>query len=218
VVYVNHPSWWDPLIGLAVSNLCYPGIQFCAPIDAIQLQRYAVFKKLGLFPVEQGTTRGALSFLHQSKTIFKHHPKAMLWMTPQGCFTDARQRPVFLQDGLAHLARRHREVRFQPLAVEYTFWNNRLPEVLLRFGTPVTARELPPVAAGTESHGLMLAFALQKAQDDLAGESILRQPESFRTLLAGRSGMGGFYQVWKQLQSRLTGRPYQADHNHSLPS
>ena len=61
----------------------------------------------------------------------------MLWITAEGSFTDARTRPVRLRPGLAHLARRVPGATIVPLALEYPFWDERTPEALCRFGTPM---------------------------------------------------------------------------------
>src|SRR5690349_5832287 len=40
VIYSNHASWWDPLVGLVLKAHCYPGRNLFAPMDAAALQRY----------------------------------------------------------------------------------------------------------------------------------------------------------------------------------
>ena len=57
----------------------------------------------------------------------------MLFLTPQGKFADVRA-PLVFAPGLEHLAARAPRAHFLPLAIEYTFWEERKPEVLLAFG------------------------------------------------------------------------------------
>src|SRR4051794_4534271 len=44
IVVLNHPSWWDPLIGLVLSDL-WPGRRHYAPIDSAALARYRFFER-----------------------------------------------------------------------------------------------------------------------------------------------------------------------------
>ena len=64
----------------------------------------------------------------------------LLAVTPQGRFADVRERPVHFEAGLGHLAARVQRALFVPFAVEYVFWEERLPEILVRFGEPVEVR------------------------------------------------------------------------------
>src|SRR5262245_7040132 len=103
LVVLNHPSWWDPLMGMILADLfaCY---RHYVPIDAHALKQYGIFEPLGFFGVEQ-TAGGAIAFLRTGTAILSHANHA-LWVTAQGHFTDPRQRPVNLRPGVAHLVRR----------------------------------------------------------------------------------------------------------------
>ena len=62
----NHPSWWDPLVGLALTEFMHERrIHYC-PIDVNGLTQYPFLERLGFFGVEVGTTRGSLAFLRQA--------------------------------------------------------------------------------------------------------------------------------------------------------
>src|SRR5262249_56575078 len=43
VVVLNHASWWDPLMGMALADL-FAGYKHFVPIDAEQLKRYRLFE------------------------------------------------------------------------------------------------------------------------------------------------------------------------------
>src|SRR4051794_29966533 len=60
IIYLNHPSWWDPLICLLVRNRFFRNRTSHAPMDAQALGRYSFFKRLGFFPVDQNSRRGAI--------------------------------------------------------------------------------------------------------------------------------------------------------------
>jgi 1-acyl-sn-glycerol-3-phosphate acyltransferase len=211
VIYLNHAAWWDPLVCLFLAEQLFPARPGFAPIEAAQLERYGIFRNLGFFGVEPGTARGAIRFLRTAENVLRD-PAHLLWLTPQGRFADPRERPALLQEGLGRLALRARHAVFMPLAIEYPFWNDRLPEVLAHFGEPVTAEELPAPASGGEAQSRFLAARLECAQDELARASQARQPDAFTTLLGGEAGVGGVYDAWRRMKARWRGEAFSAEH------
>lgn len=207
VLYTNHPSWWDPIVfGFAVYEM-FPGRKLYGPMDAEALEKYGLFRRLGVFGVEQDRRRGAATFLRTSLALLER-PETVLWVTAQGDFADARQRPLELRPGVAHLARRRPGLRIVPAAIEYAFWNERLPEALLRFGEPVAVD--PDLGVETLNRGL--EAALERTMDALAEDVRRRDPRAFHTLLSGRTGVGGLYDVWRRLRARVRGRSFDASH------
>ncbi len=208
VIYLNHPSWWDPLACIAIARRLLPGRMHRAPISELALEEYRFFRNLGMFPVEQDSPRGATQFLRAAKAVLAAN--GVLWITAQGHFTDARIRPVRLMAGLGALLQRSANVTVIPLAVEYTFWNQRLPEALAAVGEPLrVAAVRERSAAGWTA---LLEQHLQAAQDALAEASLTRDPAAFMTVLEGKRGTSGMYGAWQRLRSRFAGQDYQADH------
>lgn len=219
VIYLNHAAWWDPLVCLQLIRSRFPGHRGFAPIDAAALRRYAFFERLGFFGVDLGTALGARQFLRRSEAILAQ-PLHTLWVTPQGEFADARRRPAQLKPGLAHLAARlerlpnpaAQRVHFVPLALEYTFWEERLPEVLVRFGEPLVLQRATPSPDSIESWQQRLQQALEQTQDTLATDAQARDVTRFRPLLAGASGTGGIYDAWRRAKAALQGRSFDPRH------
>ncbi len=207
VFYLNHPAWWDPLVAFHLARTFFPSQQSFAPMDAAALQKYGLLKRLGFFPVERGSLAGARRFLRNADDILSR-PHQALWLTPQGRFTDIRERPVRFEPGLGHLASRLPGVAFVPLALEFVWWHERSPEVLVAFGPPVTLPQGQP-AGVMNTH---LEEALARAQDQLANASLLREPAQFSTLLSGRAGVGGIYDFCRQLCARARGQDFDARH------
>jgi 1-acyl-sn-glycerol-3-phosphate acyltransferase len=209
VIYLNHPSWWDPIVCAELARRLLPGRKHRAPISTESLKRYRFFRHIGMFPVDQNSPRGAAQFLRGAQAILD--AGGVLWITAEGHFTDPRTRPTHLASGLGALLHRTENVTVIPLAVEYTFWNQRLPEVLLNVGEPLF------VVNGAErdmsSWTSMLEADLQAAQDDLAAASLTRNPKSFTTLLEGRRGMTGPYGLWQRMTARFRGEQYSGDHD-----
>jgi 1-acyl-sn-glycerol-3-phosphate acyltransferase len=209
VVYCNHPSWWDPLLCLFLAQHCFPARTHYGPMEAEALARYRFFTRLGFFGLATGTRQGAATLLRVGQALARR-PQTALWMTPQGQFTDPRQRPVRFQPGLGHLARRLSAVAFVPLALEYPFWEERFPEALACFGDAVLVDRLPPRRATDWT--ALLARQLETTQDRLAEAARQQAREPFETLLRGRVGVGGVYDLWRRLRAWQHGDAFQPGH------
>src|SRR5262249_11061377 len=120
-IVLNHPSWWDPLICLVLSQR-FAGRSHYAPMDAANLEQYRFFARLGFFGVERGSLRGARNFLRIGRAILDRSD-SVLWITAQGRFADPRDRPVRLASGLGHLLARVSGGIVVPLAIELVFWD-----------------------------------------------------------------------------------------------
>lgn len=208
VVVLNHPSWWDPLVCLLLAELM-PQRQAYGPMDAAALRKYRFFERLGFFGVEAGTRQGGQAFLRTAIAILGQAGSA-LWITGQGQFTDPRERPTRLRPGVGHLVRRLENATVLPLALEYPFWQERFPEALARFGEPLY------VARGRDRTAdewmTAIEASLQATQDALADEAKLRDPTRFDTLIGGKAGVGGIYDLWRRFKARLRGERFQRAH------
>jgi 1-acyl-sn-glycerol-3-phosphate acyltransferase len=185
IIVLNHPSWWDPLIALVLTEL-FPDRAHYAPMDADALGRYRIFERLGVFGIEAKTMQGAREFLRTSRSILAR-PRTALWITSQGRFADARERPPGIQPGVAHIAHRLEKAVILPLALEYPFWDDRRPEALARFGPAIV------VERGTdrtvEDWRTCIEVALASTQDALVRQARVRGPASFETLVGDKAGV-----------------------------
>ena len=91
IVVLNHPSWWDPLIGTMLA-VHFPEHAHYAPMEANALRGYSLFDKLGFYGVDPGTQRGAVAFLRTTTAILSR-PRSAVWITAEGRFTDPRSGP-----------------------------------------------------------------------------------------------------------------------------
>ena len=209
VMILNHPSWWDPLIGLILTESMPAWRTHFAPIDTQGLAQYLFLERLGFFGIDVGTARGGLKFLRTSLSLLAH-TESTLWITAQGAFVDPRQRPLSLEPGIGGLAHRLKSAYLVPMAIEYPFWNDRCPEVLVRFGRTIAVDSGRDHASNEWTE--MIEQALESAQDVLAMESRRRDPDQFETLLSGTAGVGGLYDTWRKMRSTLRGRRFVPDH------
>jgi 1-acyl-sn-glycerol-3-phosphate acyltransferase len=210
VVYASHTSWWDPLIMLLVNDALMTGRASFAPIDAEALERYRFFKHLGFFPVRKNDPRSAAQFLGTAVELLRE-PNHALWITPQGRFADPRERPLGFTRGLGHVAVRAPHAWFVPLAVEYPFWEERKPEILIRLGTPLRPADHPQVGDAM-AWSQRLEDTLTATMDALEADSIRREAGAFSRLLAGQAGVGGVYDLWRRARALLRGSPPNLHH------
>jgi 1-acyl-sn-glycerol-3-phosphate acyltransferase len=208
VIYANHPSWWDPLTGLVAWRRLFADRIPYAPIDSVAVEKYAFFKKLGFFGVERNSTRGARNFLRVARELLRRGD-TLLFMTPQGQFADVREPRLEFEAGLGHLFRQSPGTAFLPLAVEYTFWEEKHPEVLIRFGEPLLADDTNTALPAGDINR-QLVDRLEAARRRLAAASVSREVEAFQTLLGGRAGTNPVYDAWRWLKATLRGQRFNA--------
>lgn len=211
VIFTNHSSWWDPLVGLFIKDKFFPERALYAPIDATMLARYPLLGKLGFFGVEQRHPRGAAHFLRTSEALLQS-PISLLAVTPQGRFADVRERPPQFQPGLSHLPTRVEQALFLPAATEFVFWEERLPEILVRFGEPLVIHREHNGGLPAEYWTDLFERKLEATQDALSLEAQARDPNAFINLLRGDAGQGGIYDWWRAFAARLGGYHFAKEH------
>jgi len=209
LIYTNHPSWWDPMVILAVAYRLFPRRDHYGPIDREALERYGFMRRIGLLGIEPGTSSGARRYLRWGTEAASHPERAFL-VTAQGRFTDPRERPAHLAPGLGHLVSRLDRGVVLPMALEYPFWEERLPEALVRFGPAVRIEE--EWSRSPSDWTALFEDRLVETQDLLARDARERRVERFETLLEGSAGVGGVYDVWRRFKALLTGRSFRPEH------
>jgi 1-acyl-sn-glycerol-3-phosphate acyltransferase len=185
IIYANHASWWDPFLTVLLGRMLMPGRRAYAPIDAELLARSPVLGKVGFFPVDRTSPQSRAQLLHASEAALREN--AVLWLTPQVRHTDVREYPLAFRPGMAELVERMPQVTVVPLAVEYTFWDQPLPEVLVRCGPAQPAASF----VSGESTTRQLEAALATTMLELQQASCSRDQASFRVLLQGKRSLRG---------------------------
>ena len=208
LVYLNHPSWWDPMALAVLMKHHYRERTGYGPIDGKGLEKYRFLEKLGFFGIDPASPEGARRFLKLGRAVLAT-PGQTFWVTAQGHFTDPRARPVALRPGVAHLARKASGAVAYPLALEYPFWEEKQPEMLMCFGEPIA---LGDAATGAAQWNARLERGLEAAMDRLAAASATRDPAAFTTLLAGRRGVNPVYDLWRRGRAALRGQRFDAGH------
>lgn len=209
VVVMNHPGWWDGALVVLLGDRLFPDREVYCPIDARMLAKYRVFDRIGGFGIDLDRPSGAADFLRACRSILDR-PASALWVTAQGGFRDVRDRPLGLKPGVARLAEIAPGATFLPLAVEYAFWDERGADALVAFGRPIAGAAL--TALPRAERLARLEEALTRTLDRLAVDVRARDPGRFETLLAGRQGIGGIYDLWRRLRAAAGGRPFDPTH------
>lgn len=204
IFYSNHPSWWDPIVMILIARGLLSRTRMFAPIEAEALSRYPLLRRLGLFPLDAGSVHGLRRFMKHANGILDAGD--CLAVTAQGRFEDHRQRPIRLRGGIGHLLSGRSERIAVPVAIEYGFWNSRLPEALVSFGEPVRI----PAAATPRDATAALERGLSRELDALQAIAVQRDERRFTTLVGrDRSDVDGIYGLIRRLRpagARLSGR------------
>ena len=209
IIYGNHPAWWDPLIAHFLNRNLFANRQFYAPIDANALEQYSVFGKLGFYGVRTNTTSGAAAFLKQTTAILEKGQTA-IWITPEGRFADVRDHEAELMPGLAHICTKMKRGYVVPLALEYPFWEERLPVCLAMFGEPAKISDWE--AASKLEWQEKLSAELRGTQRRLARLAMGRSSDPFDDLLMGKAGAGMFYDTFRRVRSVFSRNKFRIKH------
>lgn len=209
IVYTNHPGWWDPLVFLLLADRCYPDRLNYGPIDAAALGKYRFMESIGFLGIEPHSRRGAARFLRMARAASRRSD-VIFWITAQGEFADPRNRPLAIRPGVAHAAAGGEGGLIVPMAVEYPFWNERLPEALVAFGPALRVADADHRDAKEWTH--VLESALTATQDRLAEAAIRRDPQAFTVLASGDVGVGWVYDGIRRFRAWRRGERFDASH------
>ena len=205
----NHPSWWDPLVFLSLGKYLYPDRLNYGPIDAKALSKYKFLQRIGFIGIEPNTWAGAARFLRMAHAANRRND-VVFWITSQGEFCDPRARPIHIRPGVGHAVERASAGLVVPCVIEYPFWNERSPEVLVAFGEALRIADAPHRDA--KEWNRVLADALEATQDRLAAAAKRRDPQAFTTVLSGRAGVGGVYDFIRRIGAWRRGERFDASH------
>ncbi len=208
LIVLNHPTWWDPLVGLVLSEAFVARDQFAA-IDAAAVTQYRFFARLGFVGVDTTSFRGAADFLRVGQAVLSD-PNRVFWVTAQGRFADVRERPLSLRSGVGHLAARLERGVVVPLALEYAFWDERTPEALARYGDPIRVADYPGLDGRAWTR--LIEERLTRTLDALNADAMSRDPGRFDTVLDGRAGVGGVYDLWRRAKALVRGERFDPSH------
>ncbi|MAH65516.1 MAG: hypothetical protein CMJ27_03875 [Phycisphaerae bacterium] len=200
IAMFTHASWWEPLVGLMLWNRFLADRDIFLPMERDQLRRFRFFRRLGAFGIDPDDPTSLELMRDHVLRRFADRPSSLLGLTPQGRFTDPRA-PIRLRPGAAAIAA---AVPNPPtvvtVAVEYVFWQDARPEML------VAVEACDPPAVGTTAgwHRRMSA-AFAATSERLASAAIARDPDAFELVAGGAARINPVMDAWLRLRGRQGG-------------
>lgn len=202
IVVMNHSSWWDPLIGLTLMQLLAPSRLVLGPMEAAQLKKFQVFRKLGVFGIDPDSPESLDPMVRYVRGEFEREPRTVFVVTPQGAFADVRS-PIRLRPGTATLAARlsetHPDLPVVCIAVEMGFWIDQRPEIFVRFERCRSEH--------TSTTGWLRAMTrtMEDNAAALAAAVTARDPAAFEILLGGEAAkINPLYDLWQRVRGKST--------------
>lgn len=197
IIAMNHPSWWDPIVGVAIRHIYFPDRPALSPIEMPMYERFGFMRRLGMFgisPEHPDALKEMVCYVHQQ---CEHAPRSAIFITPQGIFTDVRE-PIAVRPGAGAMASGLDSVRVVTILTELAFWHDRRPELLL------LARDCPtPVCPSTASWTRQIRMSMQSGADELAQLVIARNEEAFTSMLPrGGADVNPAFDLWQRLRGR----------------
>ena len=204
IVALSHSSWWDPIAAVLMKDALMPSRASCSPMDRVQLERFGFFRKIGIFGIDPDDPGAASPMVAYVMDRMREHPRPTLIITPQGRFADVRA-PVEVRPGTAllaaRLAREGRAPRVIGMAVEYPFWIDRKPEMLVR----ISDIAAPEDAARASAWQRAIERGMAENAASLAALAIARDPSRFRTALGSGSGaVHPVFDAWARVRGTST--------------
>lgn len=203
IVVLNHSSWWDPIVMLVIARLYMPDRAWVCPMDARELERFGFMKWLGMFGVDPDDPRELGPMRTRALEHLRSAAKGTFVVTPQGRFTDVRER-VVIRPGVAVVAssaqKEFEDLRVVSVAVEYVFGAERKPSVYAR-GAEV---ERPGSARWAAWKGA-IERGMQRNADALRDLVVSGEHDWEIARLGGKSEGGGAHPVYN-LWLRLLGK------------
>jgi 1-acyl-sn-glycerol-3-phosphate acyltransferase len=201
LVVLNHSSWWDPLVSLLVAQALCPSRFGCAPMDANELAKFGMLRKLGIFGIDPSDPASLPALVNYALERFAHDVKPTIWITPQGRFMDVREK-IVLRPGAAAIAARTQTIACVSVAIEYGFWIDQKPEIFIRL-----ERIAKPQQPTTAHWHAAMTTAMQTNADALARSVQARDSAAFEPLMGGeaQSSVQPVMDLWLRLTGKKIG-------------
>lgn len=197
VLVLNHSAWWDPLVGIGFAGRYLASRSGIAPMDAAQLKKFQMFRKLGLFGIDPDDPQSLSEMLEYTLSFFRTAPRPTLALTPQGRFVDPRE-PIRIRPGAAAVCAQAPAARCVSLAIEYAFWLDQRPSIFLRL-----AEAPAPASPSTAGWHRSIQSTMQANQTALAALVMARDPAPFAPLIdRGGSSINPVYDAYLRLRGR----------------
>jgi len=200
MVAMNHSSWWDPMLAVALWRRFFPSRSNASPMDATQLAKFRFLRRLGIFGIDPDDPASFEAMGGHLRRRLGEMRRPTVILTPQGRFVDPRE-PAVPRPGAAALLASTTGMRAWSVAVEYGFWVDARPEVFVR------AVEVPaPAEPRTASWQRALQEAMEANRVALAQLVRAREPAGFECVFGGDAvRVHPVYDAWRAVVGRSGG-------------
>ncbi len=134
IFFGPHSNWWDGMVFFNIANKIFHK-EIRLMIE--ELNRFPLFSKGGAYSVNKKSAQSAMKALQYSVEVMADK-KNLLFIFPQGIIRPPHYRPIEFQTGLAYIAhsavKKYGRVNLIPIAMDYTFFRDNRPEVIISFG------------------------------------------------------------------------------------
>lgn len=134
ILYAPHCNWWD---GIVMYNITHRIFHKEIRLMIEELNRFPLLRRGGGYSVNKKSPQSAMKALQYSVDVVGDL-KNILCIFPQGIIRPPHYRPFEFQTGLAYIAqnavKRYGKVNLVPVAVDYCFFRDNRPEVVVNFG------------------------------------------------------------------------------------
>lgn len=138
ILYAPHSNWWD---GSVLYNITHRIFHKEIRLMIEELNRFPLLRRGGAYSVCKKSPQSAMKALQYSVDVVGDL-KNMLCIFPQGIIRPPHYRPMVFQTGLAYIAQksvaRYGKINLVPVALDYCFFRDNRPEVVVTFGEKLT--------------------------------------------------------------------------------
>ncbi len=167
ILFAPHCNWWD---GIVLYNTTHRIFHKEIRLMVEELNRFPLLRRGGAYSVNKKSPQSAMKALQYSVDVVGDI-RNMLCIFPQGIIRPPHYRPIEFQTGLAYIAenavKRYGKVNLIPMAVDYAFFRDNRPEVIVEFGRRiemVKGNDLDKLSRKELTH--YLEHALQETCDN----------------------------------------------------
>ncbi len=141
ILFAPHCNWWD---GIVLYNTTHRIFHKEIRLMVEELNRFPLLRRGGAYSVNKKSPQSAMKALKYSVDVVGDL-RNMLCIFPQGIIRPPHFRPIEFQTGLAYIAenalKKYGKVNLIPMAVDYAFFRDNRPEVIVEFGKRIELRQ-----------------------------------------------------------------------------
>lgn len=166
ILFAPHCNWWD---GIVLYNTTHRIFHKEIRLMVEELNRFPLLRRGGAYSVNKKSPQSAMQALKYSVDVVGDL-RNILCIFPQGIIRPPHYRPIEFQTGLAYIAqnavKKYGRVNLIPMAIDYTFFRDNRPEVIVEFGQRIELSKDKPLNRKDLTH--YLEHALEQVCDNQA--------------------------------------------------